>query len=1220
MTTTGPDAISQLEVAIAALEAQRLTLGDAVVDASIAALREKLAALQTPPPSDQQRKQVTVLFADVSGFTAMSETMDAEELGEVMNALWERLDRVISAHGGVIDKHIGDAVMALWGAETAREDDPEQAIRAALTMQAEIRDFNAEVQKTRPVRSDLQISIRIGINTGPVLLGEVGTTGEYTAMGDTVNLASRLQGAAPVRGILISHHTYQHVRGTFRVQPLEPIQVKGKAEPVQVYVVERAKPRAFRMGRRGVEGVETRMIGRQAELKLLQDALYAAMEDGEGGIITIVGDAGVGKSRLLYEFENWIDLLPETIRYFKGRARLETQHLPYALLRDLFIFRFQIQDSDRAGVAREKMEAGVGEVLGQDETSQMKAHVIGQWLGFDFSGSPHLSGIGNDAQQLRDRALMYLAEFFQATSALEPTVIFLEDVHWADDSSLDALSHLALSTPEQRLLIVCLARPTLFERRPHWGEGQPFHTRLELRPLSKREGRRLVAEILQKAEGVPEVLRELVVGGAEGNPFYIEELIRILIEDGVIVKGEERWRVEPARLAGIRVPPTLTAVLQARLDSLPLGERTVLQQASVVGRIFWDGAVARVNSESTGSSVGVSQGTTERETEIQSPKSSIENALSALRGREMIFWRETSAFAEAQEYIFKHAVLREVTYESVLKRLRRVYHALVAEWLIEHSGERAGEVTGLIADHLELAGQSERATKYLRQAGEEAAARFANAEAVAYLSRALALTPEDDLAERYALILAREKVYDLHGEREAQRRDLEALHELAETMVKSGRPAVRQQAEVALRQVKYAQATGDYTASSNAVQQAIALAKAAGAVESEAEGYYLWGRALLRQGDYMTANTKAEQALALARAARLPDFEAGNLLNLGVVAYNQGVYARARAYYEQALHLYSEIGARRGESAARLNLGVVASDQGDYASARTYYEQALRLKREIGDRQGESFALCNLGNVAFHQGDDDGARAYIERSLQLCREVSDRYGESNALCNLGGVAREQGDYVGARAYYEQALRLYAETGDRYGEGFALWGLGLLLHHQGEHENALEYSRQALTIAQELSARSVEADALTVLGHALAAVGRLDEADDAYRRALRLRRELDQNNRAMGCLAGLARVALAQGHPPQALTHVGEILGHLASNTLDATFEPFRIYLTCYRVLKVNQDPRAGEILTIAYHLLGERAAKISDEEVRRSFLEKVTAHREIVSEFQALRA
>ncbi len=254
--------ISDLKAAIAALEGQRAILGDAVVDAALGPMRAKLDELDAAEAPEQQRKMATILFADVSGFTALSEMMDAELVAEVMNDLWATVDQAITDHGGHIDKHIGDAVMALWSTKAAREDDPEQAIRAALAMQAAVDAFCAN--------HAVPLAIRIGINTGPTLLGEMGTKGEYTAMGDAVNLASRLETAAPVGSVLIGHDTYRQVRGIFDVEPQDPLTVKGKTEPVQTYVIQRAKPRAFRLHTRGVEGVETRMIGRDAELMMMQ--------------------------------------------------------------------------------------------------------------------------------------------------------------------------------------------------------------------------------------------------------------------------------------------------------------------------------------------------------------------------------------------------------------------------------------------------------------------------------------------------------------------------------------------------------------------------------------------------------------------------------------------------------------------------------------------------------------------------------------------------------------------------------------------------------------------------------------------------------------------------------------------------------------------------------------------------------------------------------------
>jgi ABC-type oligopeptide transport system substrate-binding subunit len=425
------------------------------------------------------------------------------------------------------------------------------------------------------------------------------------------------------------------------------------------------------------------------------------------------------------------------------------QSMPYALLRDLVAFRFQIQDSDLAAEVQDKLEAGVAVALGADEEGRRAAHLIGHLAGFELPGSPFLAPEQGDARALRDEALACLTDYYLGMAAQSPVLVLLEDLQWADESSLDILNHLALTLTQRPVMVIMAGRPELYERRPRWGEGQSFHARLELGPLSKWDSRRLVAEILQKVTDVPQALRDLIVTGAEGNPFFIEELIKMLVEDGVIVKGDELWSLESTRLADVRVPPTLTGVLQARLDRLPLEERTVLQQASVVGRLFWDRAVARINA---------AEGEEAEEAEVT-------DRLSALRDREMVFQRETSAFADAQEYIFKHTLLREITYESVLKRVRRAYHGLVADWLLEQGGERAEEYTGLIADHLELAGRTEEAVDYLLEAGDRARRLYAHREAISAYERALALVKERGDDERAArtlmkLGLAHETAFD----------------------------------------------------------------------------------------------------------------------------------------------------------------------------------------------------------------------------------------------------------------------------------------------------------------------------------------------------------------------------------------------------------------------------------------------------------------------------
>jgi class 3 adenylate cyclase/tetratricopeptide (TPR) repeat protein len=1006
----------QLEQAIAALASQRAILGDAVVNAALAPMREKLAALSAQQtPAEQQRKQLTVLFADVSGFTAMSETMDPEEVSATMNALWARLDGAIIANGGRIDKHIGDAVMALFGAPIAREDDPERAIRAALTMQGELRTFNEVTQLVVPLR------MRIGINTGMALLGAVGTTAEYTAMGDAVNVASRLEHAAPVGGILISHDTYRHVRGLFDVLPQEPLSVKGKVEPIQTYVVRAAKPRAFRLETRGVEGVETRTIGREFEQRQLQQALFA-VHDGEAQLVSIVAEAGVGKSRLLYEFNNWLELLDVRTLSFKGRATQEMINLPYALIRDVLAFRFEIRESDPAAVARDKLERGMLEFLGADAAE--KVHFIGHLIGFDFAHSPHLQGILADARQIRDRAFHYMTQFFAAVADLSAIVLLLEDIHWADNGSLDLVEHVLQEQPDMRLLIVGLTRPTLFERRPAWGEGPVPHTRLDLHPLSEQNSRRLIGEILHKAPVIPRALEDLIVGRVGGNPFYIEELIKMLIEDAVIVTGEDRWHIEMDRLETARVPATLTGVLQARLDGLPPPEREELQHAAVVGRVFWTNVVERMRNPDTPTA--------------KTPDATVQR-LTMLKGRELIFERPKPTFAGTNEYIFKHAILHDVTYESVLKRLRRAYHAQVAQSLIELSGERAGEYAGRIGEHYERAEMAAQAADWYARAGKQAQDTYAPEAAISYYQKALALWKD---APGVASTTQHFDVYRGLG-------------------------------DMLTIQARYAEAIETFTAMR-------AAAEVVGNAQALARAWYGLSLVQSNQGDYHAALDHAYQAEISARAADARAELASAFLMKGRSMFMLGNIEAARALSEQVLALTNEIGDHRGVVRSLNLLGLAHNTLGHYQQAEQCLERATAICQTLGDRRQIEDLLNNLGVHAQSRGDYRAAFERFQDALKIAREIGDREGEMVFLSNLGEAHLKLGEYQAAELDLRQAIHMAGAAGlDGLPDTFSFLAQACL--GQGKVVEALDAARRALELGREERAPEYISAAWRTLG-------------------------------------------------------------------------------------------------------------------------------------------
>ena len=528
-----------------------------------------------------ERRLVTILFADIVGFSSLSEFIDPEELLEIMHEAYPCLLEPVQHHDGTVVQVLGDGVLAYFGTPQAREDDPEHAIRAGLEIVVRIAEYAGRLYQERNLPN---FSVRVGINTGLVVVGELSTERhlEYKALGDAVNLAARLQQNAPPGAVLVSHATYRHVRGLFEVQPQAPLAVKGRKQIEQTYLVQRIIPSRLYIRKRGVEGIETSMVGREPEMAALQNIYQDAIQGGEARLVVISGEAGLGKTRLLDEFVTWASLQSTTINLLPGRASANTRSAPFGVFRDLFAQNFEILESDSSTQALEKFRRGAQNYL---EIEQ--ADLVGQLAGFDFSTSPAVKRlIGSPS--FAELAGLYLVSYFRKL-ANRPLLVLLEDLHWADDSSLDSIIDLITNLGRESntpVMIVCTARSQLFERRPKWGEGILDFTRLELRPLSRLRSRSLISEILRKADNIPEALYELLVDAAEGSPFFIEELIKMLIEEGVIQTEPEVWRVINERLAGVHVPPTLAGILQARIDSLPPAERLALQRAAVVGRVF----------------------------------------------------------------------------------------------------------------------------------------------------------------------------------------------------------------------------------------------------------------------------------------------------------------------------------------------------------------------------------------------------------------------------------------------------------------------------------------------------------------------------------------------------------------------------------------------------------------------------------------------------------
>ncbi|MBV9831799.1 MAG: AAA family ATPase, partial [Marmoricola sp.] len=700
-----------IEKAIAALEGQRVSLGDAVVDTALAPLRQRRAELEAP--ASEQRRLVTVVFADLVDFTGLSRRLDAEDTREVVGAYFARWQQAIDQHGGIVEKFIGDAVMAVFGLRRSFEDDAARAVRAALQIVGGLEDLNAELEPRYGVR----LHLRVGIDTGEVVVSTLGERAghEFVAVGPTVNRAARLQTAAPVDGVLVSADTRRQIRGSFGMDELRGLELKGIDEPVDAYVVRNERHPSFRVERTGgVEGVETTTVGRDLQLRFLQDRMADVTEESRWRVVTVMGDAGVGKSRLLFDFDAWLAERPEAVWWFRGRASPSTRTSASALLRDLMAARLGIQIDDSRDEVRQRFVQGFADALGSDgrPDGERDGILVGAWLGFDTDDGTH--DLPSDPQALRDQGTVALGRYFQRLAEQAPVVVLLEDLHWADDETLRWLDAVDPLLEDSRVLVVGTARPTLLETRPRWGEGLAHHVRLDLPVLSRRESRELLGQILHRVASLPDSLVAMVIDTAEGNPFYLEELVTWLVDAGVVVKAEPDWFVVDELVRSVAVPSTLKGVLQSRLDALSARERGLLQRAAVVGRVFWDAAVARLDDVPTAGN--------DRNDRNDSADDPLGATLDTLRQRQIVLQREVSRFASAREFLFKHALLRDVAYDGILRAQRERYHLGAALWLVETctSVDRGDEYAAVIAEHFERARDPEAATWYLR-AGRRAA-------------------------------------------------------------------------------------------------------------------------------------------------------------------------------------------------------------------------------------------------------------------------------------------------------------------------------------------------------------------------------------------------------------------------------------------------------------------------------------------------------------------
>jgi class 3 adenylate cyclase/tetratricopeptide (TPR) repeat protein len=1004
---------------------------------------EPLAAAgrsSTTPPSGGlahgERRLITILFADLSGFTALSSNLDPEDVREVANVCFSFLNTAIIARGGTVHKYEGDLVIALFGYPAAHEDDPERAIQAGFEMFDLLDSINRAV--TLRLKLKTTLGLHIGISCGTVVVGEVGTPEkrEHTVMGDTVNLASRLKDAAKRGEILVSEPVYRASRYRFVYAKEEPVSAKGMEQPVKVFRPLREKETPD--PKRGIPGLSSPMVGRDRELGLLQGAVRRLAE-GKGGATFVLGDPGLGKSRLLEELEKSVSGLPSPVTWLEGRCISHGETLPYWPFLQMLREAFGIADQDSLDAVKEKLSGRVRDLFPTSWGETLP--FLGYLFSVRFSEEIDERGKYLDPQGLKVQIFLSVRKTFAALARERPLLLVIEDYHWIDAVSLEFLEYL-LDAPE-RLPLACLCLSRVEKDKAGHRTKERLKKKLAkdfseilLHPLDAGEVTRLFQNLLQ-VPGIPKRFKDRILAKAEGNPFCLEEILRSLIDAGTLVFSAGIW-VHTSGGTALAVPDTVQAVIASRLDRLEPEVRETLQTAAVIGRSFQVPVLEHLWGHDP-----------------------MLVMLYLADLEEHGFIREVKRDPE-WEFTFCHPLLHEVAYTSLLKTARRRLHCRTGEAIEALYPDRLEDFCELVASQYAEGDDPEKAVEWLRKAGQKAAGRYANDEAIACYRRAAALLEEELTGRDGDLVAVQEALGGLYS----QKGDYESAVGCYREIERRARD------EVVLaragKKIAYArQYQGRYDEALGILEE-VAGRYPAETPEARLERADL---CICRGGVYWVKG-EMDRALKEGRkgleiALELPEedpkvmaIRASGYNRLGAVHFDQGECARAVECYEKSIALLRERGDKGGVARISGNLAVAYQVQGELAKALETYQAGLAIMEEIGDKASYGSGLNNVGSIHYALGDYDRAGELFERALLLAGEIGNQRSLGIARGNLGTVREARGQDEKAVQEYRLCLDTFEAIGYKKGISEACVSLGRLQLRAGKFREAEHFLERA----------------------------------------------------------------------------------------------------------------------------------------------------------------
>ncbi len=964
-----------------------------------------------------ERRPATALFVDVVGSTSLAERMDPEDWAATMERAMAIMTGAVERYEGWVASHTGDGFMAIFGLPTAHEDDPARAVSSAIEMVGAIDEL------ARELRADqVEFQIRVGINTGEVVVRDTSTAGatrDSRLYGDTLNVAARMQTEAPPGGIMITGETYGLVSGLIESRHIGPVSVKGKATPVEAYEV---------LGRtgvlrsmRGIAGLTSPMVGRDDELARLR-ATLAPVRAGLGRMAVVVGEPGIGKSRLLWELRQIAE--SDGLGWFEARTVSYGRNLPLHLAVDLVRALVGLPDpieSIPADQASARLASRLQDLAGPDtaEIGPILSHLLS--LPLDAAGAERLEHM--EPKTLRLRYGEAIAALIRAAAREQPLVMVCDDVHWADDASTDLLQPLAAAVAGQPVLWVLASRAE--REAPGWrligAAGEAFGEALvdvRLRPLEADAGERLVANLLE-IESLPLSTRATILRRAEGNPLFVEEIIRMLIDRQAIEYRDGRW-MATAKVLDVEIPETLHGLLLARIDRLPDEARRVLRIASVIGRTFTVAVLGRVAADPS---------TTER-------SQGLGGELGLLEGAGLIILAPASP---ELEYGFRHALIGDAAYASLLRQERRSLHLEVAEAILALQPDHADDLAPVLAHHFERAEDRPRAIEYLALAARQARSRFARHEAEDFARRAVALLPpEAEMSETERALRAELQL--LQAQAGLDFVPLQESLALLESVI-SDAEALDDSATAARAylMVARARATGGEQFRSSpdlarALEQATTLAEASGSPA-------LVASAVLAQGQAYYTSSEFEEAAQLWERAIPALIESGQVYDASVAAGQLGTayghtgdYERAISWTDRAYELGQESGDPNASLDADLGRAIVEGIRGDTATSIEYATKAANAAELVDNKACALVAHSVIGEQHLRDGDAGQAAISFEASANLaafCQFMPVKLEQTEILLQAARARTGVGQVEFER--YERALELARQFGDRLAE-------------------------------------------------------------------------------------------------------------------------------------------------------------------------------------------